>query len=146
MKFSQTVPPGPIVIVNDDDDEQFILEKIFQELNTTRERLYFTSTAAAFEYLTGGGPTPFLIICDMILPVENGVEFKKRIDTQPQLKIKSIPFIFMSNAISNTVLVDSYASLALQGVFETPFDYNDLKNLIEIILTYWSVCKQPIAS
>ncbi|MDJ1469538.1 response regulator [Xanthocytophaga flava] len=145
MKFAQTLPPGPIVIVDDDDDEQFILEKIFQELNTPRERVYFTNAAAAFEYLTSGTPTPFLIICDMILPAENGVEFKKRIDTHPQLKLKSIPFIFMSNAISNTALIDSYADLALQGIFEKPFDYTDLKDLIEIILNYWSICKQPAA-
>ncbi|MDJ1499410.1 response regulator [Xanthocytophaga agilis] len=146
MALPQTLHRGPILIINDDEDEEFIMEKIFQELNTPQERLYFTNTHSAFDYLANNTPIPFLIICDMMLPMENGVEFKKRVDELTQMKIKSIPFVFMSNAISNTVITDIYTTIALQGAFEKPFEYTELKDLVKIILDYWSVCKQPVVN
>ena len=52
---------GPIIIIEDDLDDQDILTEIFQELNYKNEVIFFKEGEKALEYLksTGLGDTAF---------------------------------------------------------------------------------------
>src|SRR4051812_47643546 len=89
---------GPIVIVEDDIDDQHILEEVMSELAIPNERIFFTRSDDAINYLKTTTAQPFLIVCDINLPGLNGLQFKQQLDADDQLKKKSIPFIFFTTA------------------------------------------------
>jgi CheY-like chemotaxis protein len=43
---------------------------------------------------------PFVIISDINLPESSGMECKQQIDNDENLRLKSIPFVFLSTSIS----------------------------------------------
>lgn len=95
------------------------------------------------EYLKLTTEHPFVIFCDVNLPGQNGIEFKKNLDADPYLRKKSIPFIFYSTSADARSVNEAYTKMTIQGFFQKKDDYNDIKNDIRIILDYWKVCKHP---
>lgn len=59
---------GDIIIIEDDLDDQFMLEQVFDTLGYENKRLYFLDGIAALEYLHGVSAVPFLILSDINLP------------------------------------------------------------------------------
>jgi CheY-like chemotaxis protein len=86
--------PGPIIIVEDDRDDRFIIAEVLKELNIPNKTLWFSKCMEAFDYLKSNDDQPFIIICDINLPEVNGIEFKRQVDSDPELRRKSIPFVF----------------------------------------------------
>lgn len=64
---------GPIVIVEDDDDERFLLELVFNRLPYANERIYFTDGEKALEFLNRTEVLPFLILPISICPGWTGL-------------------------------------------------------------------------
>ena len=86
---------GPIVIVEDDIDDQEIMEGALRELGISNEIVFLNNGDEGLNYLKGNfKKQPFLILSDINMPGMNGVELKRQIDSDPELRRKSIPFIF----------------------------------------------------
>ena len=134
---------GPMVIVEDDPDDQSIVEDILKELNVENKLLFFSRSAAALEYLKTTTEQPFLIISDINLPAQTGIQFKRQIDQDPQLRQKSIPFIFYSTAIDKQTVTEAYTQLTVQGFFKKTDEYRSMKATLQQIVEYWKVCKHP---
>jgi CheY-like chemotaxis protein len=134
---------GPIIIVEDDIDDKELLEDIFHDLNIPNRLNWFRKSGEAFTYLKTTTDQPFLIFSDVNLPVENGIEFKRRIDSDPYLRQKSIPFVFYSTSADQKTVNTAYTELTVQGFFQKESTYDEIKNCIEIIIRYWQKCKHP---
>ena len=91
---------GPIIVIDDDADDKDIFESVLKELGVDNKRLWFTNCKDAFEYLRTTNEQPFIIFCDVNIPGLTGIEFKRQIDKHPQLRKKSIPFIFYSTSVN----------------------------------------------
>jgi CheY-like chemotaxis protein len=135
---------GPILIIEDDIDDQFTLKKALSELNVWNELVFFENGPAAFEYLNTVTRQPFLIICDVNLPIQSGIEFKKDVDNNPAMRAMSIPFIFYSTYVSQFAINEAYKNLTIQGFFQKNNSYQELKDVIKTIIDYWQICKQPV--
>lgn len=133
----------PILIVEDDLDDQEVLTEIFTELNVPHQLLFFTVCADALKYLKSSSVKPFLIICDINLPGLNGLEFKQKIDEDKELRKKSIPFVFLSTAASKLIVDEAFGTTASQGFFEKSSDMDKIKETISAILAYWRLSKHP---
>ena len=90
---------GPIVIVEDDLDDQEMIQEAMEEVGIKNELVFFDRSLKAFEFLKSTTQQPFLILSDVNLPAQNGIEFKRQIDEDRQLREKSIPFVFYSTAV-----------------------------------------------
>jgi CheY-like chemotaxis protein len=134
---------GPIILVDDDHDDWQILKEAFVVLSITNALLYFERTAKALAYLRSTNESPFLILCDINMPVQNGIEFKREIDTDPQLRLKSIPFIFFSTGADKKAIEKIYREITVQGYFIKPANFNELSASIRIIIDYWRLCRHP---
>jgi CheY-like chemotaxis protein len=134
---------GPIVIVEDDEDDKEIIEEVLKELKIPNKTIYFTRCPEAFDYLKTHNNQPFIIFCDINLPEQSGIEFKRKIDTDPQLRQKSIPFVFLSTSAEKEYVNEAYGELTVQGYFQKANSYTDCKNMIRLILEYWKICKHP---
>jgi CheY-like chemotaxis protein len=137
---------GPIVVVEDDPDDQEILEDIFKELGLGNKRRYFDNAPDAFVYLKTSEEQQFLIVCDINLPRQNGLQFKKQIDDDPQLRNKSIPFVFLSTSADVRTVTEAYTEMTVQGFFKKKSSVQELRQLMQLVIAYWKECRHPNSS
>jgi two-component SAPR family response regulator len=133
---------GPIIIIEDDKDDQEILADVLKELKVKNPIYFFSSCNEAFYFLMDTPEKPFLIISDVNLPEMNGIDFRKKILENDHLRKKTIPFIFLSTSSRNEAVIDAY-ELLVQGYFKKPNSMSDLKQIMESIISYWKVCVHP---
>jgi CheY-like chemotaxis protein len=96
----------------------------------------------ALDYLLATIEKPFLILCDINLPVMTGLELCKKITENESLKIKSIPFVFLTTTSDQKVIIEAY-QMFVQGFFVKPGSIKELKDMIRMIVDYWQVCRNP---
>ena len=134
---------GPIIVLEDDADDEGILEDILKELNIENRLVWFTRSDDAFQYLKTTFDQPFIIFSDVNLPGLNGIEFKRRIDNDEELRKKSIPFVFYSTSVDQQAVNAAYTKMTVQGFFQKGKSYVEIKKDIRLILDYWRVCEHP---
>jgi CheY-like chemotaxis protein len=133
---------GPIVIIEDDIDDQDILSEIFKELNYKNELVFFGDGVQALEYLINIDIEPFLVLSDINMPKLNGMELREKIHNNEDLRLKSIPYLFFSTSTEQQHVIDAY-SRSIQGFFVKPSSYDKLKKMIMKIVEYWQECESP---
>jgi len=133
---------GPIVIIEDDTDDQEILSDIFKELDYNNKLIFFGDSVQALEYLTDTDIEPFLVLSDINMPKLNGMELREKIHNNEDLRLKSIPYLFFSTSAEQKHVIDAY-SRSIQGFFVKPNNIDKLKNVIVKIVEYWQECESP---
>ena len=133
---------GPIIIIEDDRDDQDILTDIFKELNYDNKLIFFGDSIEALEFLTATEIEPFIVLSDINMPKLNGMELREKIHNNEDLRLKSIPYLFFSTSAEQRHVIDAY-SRSIQGFFVKPNNYQKLKNTIVKIVEYWQECESP---
>jgi CheY-like chemotaxis protein len=133
---------GPVVIIEDDADDQLILQEIFKSLNYDNPIVYFNDGNDALEFLNKTDVIPFLILSDINMPKINGFELRTRVHTNEQLQLKCIPYLFFTTSANKQSVIDAYA-MSVQGFFVKPNTYDKLENTIRKIMEYWKECIAP---
>ena len=127
---------GPIIVIEDDVDDQELLTVIFKKLNYTNKIIFFTDGNAALELLNKSDVQPFLILSDINMPKLNGFELRSKIFTNEQLQTKCIPYLFFTTGANRKAVIDAYA-LSVQGFFIKPTSMDALEQTIKKIIEYW---------
>jgi len=133
---------GPIISIEDDFDDQFLIRSVVEELQIPNPLIFFSNGLEALLYLETTKEQPFVILCDINMPVMNGMELRDRIEENEFLRKKSIPFIFLSTADNPHIIAKAYDS-TIQGFFKKENSFEDLKGRIKIIFDYWQSCLHP---
>jgi CheY-like chemotaxis protein len=139
------VNAGPILIIEDDIDDQEIIERAIRETGTTNDVVFLNNGADALDYMRTMHTQPFLILCDINMPKLNGIELKMKIDQDPDLRKKSIPFVFFTTTANRMSVNLAYTRMTIQGFFEKSSNYTDMVNTLKLILNYWNECRHPNA-
>ena len=132
----------PIVIIDDDLDDRELLGELSQELRQDHELRYFVNGVEALRYLETTTDQPFIILCDVNMPLMNGIELLEQIQRTPLLKQKSIPFIFLSTSGDKRYVNKAY-ELSAQGFFQKPSDISELKTILKLTFDFWAKCLHP---
>lgn len=133
---------GPIIVIEDDLDDQEILVEIFKKLNYENKIVYFVDGNEALEYLNRTDVQPFLILSDLNMPKISGFELRSKVFTNKQLQSKCIPYLFFTTGTNKKSVLDAYA-LSVQGFFLKPASMTALENTIKKIVEYWKECIAP---
>ncbi len=133
---------GPIIIIEDDTDDQEILTDVFKELDYKNEIVFFEDGEKALQFLTDTAIKPFIILSDINMPRLNGIELREKIHENEDLRLKSIPYLFFTTSADERHVIDAY-SKSIQGFFVKPNSFNELKRTIERIVEYWQECISP---
>jgi CheY-like chemotaxis protein len=133
---------GPIIIIEDDLDDQEMLVEIFKELHYKNELVFFGDSIQALAYLTDTDIEPFLVLSDINMPKLNGMELREKVHNNEDLRLKSIPYLFFSTSAEQQHVIDAY-SRSIQGFFVKPSNYGKLKAIIVKIVEYWQECESP---
>lgn len=134
---------GPVIIIEDDEDDKDIFQEVLNELSVTNKLVWFTHPQDAMNYLKTTIEQPFIIFSDVNLPRQSGLEFKRQIDQDSELRRKSIPFVFYSTAVEQKAINEAYTQMTIQGFFRKPDNFEEIKRTIKLIFDYWLVCKHP---
>jgi CheY-like chemotaxis protein len=134
---------GPILIVEDDIDDQEFIKQLLVEIGVNNELVVFDRCEEAFSYLLTTDQQPFFIICDINLPRMNGLELKIVIDDDEELRQKSIPFIFFSTAATTPIVNKAYSKTSIQGFFQKSSSLEECKEALSAMVKYWSLSMHP---
>ena len=133
---------GPIIVIEDDIDDQEVLVEIFQKLGYVNKIIFFQDGNDALVYLNKSDVQPFLILSDINMPKLNGFELRNMVFTNEQLQTKCIPYLFFTTGANKKSVVDAY-TLSVQGFFIKPNSMLALENTIRKIVDYWQECIAP---
>ncbi|MCC5613244.1 response regulator, partial [Nostoc sp. CHAB 5834] len=131
-----------VIIIEDDADDQFILEQIFNKLNYPNEVIYFLDPEKALAFLETTTEMPFLIISDINMPKLDGFALRQKIHVDAKLQLKCIPYLFFSTSVTQEMVIDAY-SLSAQGFFIKQDTMIELEETITVIMNYWKRCAAP---
>jgi CheY-like chemotaxis protein len=133
---------GPIIVIEDDLDDQEILQEIFQNLGYKNHISYFIDGNEALNYLNKTDVQPFLILSDINMPKLNGFELRNKVFTNSQLQEKCIPYLFFTTGANKKAVSEAYA-LSVQGFFIKPATIPQLQETVRKIIEYWKECIAP---
>ena len=133
---------GPVIVIEDDMDDQEILTEVFKKLGYKNTIVFFQDGTEALEYLNSTEIVPFLILSDVNMPKINGFELREKVFTNEQLHTKCIPYLFFTTSADKKSVVDAYA-LSVQGFFVKPASFDKLESTIKKIMEYWKECIAP---
>jgi len=133
---------GPIILIDDDEDDQFLIEKAIKSRQLPNEIRFFANGQLAPDYLETTTEQPFLILCNMNMPLMNGLELRQRINQNKYLREKSIPFIFLTTSANANSVKIAYQE-SVQGFYKKSPQYTGLQEQIRLIADYWQSCLHP---
>lgn len=127
---------GPIIIIDDDPDDQEMIGRILSRLSLSNEIRTFLDGEAALSYLVTTAESPLVILCDINMPLMNGIELKRNIQDNPTLCRRNMPFVFLTTTAQPDQITKAY-NLSCQGFFVKGQTYGELKDTVVRIVSYW---------
>lgn len=133
---------GPIVLIDDDEDDLHLFIDIFADMNLRNEVHLFKNTSSVIAFLQRPDVDPFLIISDIHMPMMNGFQLRERLRTDPVIRNKKIPYLFFSTA---THLKESGKDSGgeYQGIFRKPGKRSEWREVLDSIVKYWTLSLPP---
>ena len=133
---------GPIIIIEDDLDDQEMLRDVFKELEYNNKVVFFSDSEKALSFLIDTHIEPFIIFSDINMPKLTGLQLREKVHNNEELRIKSIPYLFFTTAAEQKAVIEAY-SKSVKGFFIKPNSYGKLKNVMKVIVQYWQECVSP---
>ena len=133
---------GPIILVEDDKDDQEILREVLQDVNIPNQLICFANGEEALSYLITTSDQPFLILSDVNMPVLDGIGLRKKINENEYLREKSIPFVFLTTTAGSKAVKEAY-EMSVQGFFEKGTNMQEIGKMLRLIHDFWQMCRHP---
>lgn len=133
---------GPIVVIEDDLDDQLLLDDTFKALGYPNEVIFFSDGYEALAYIEKTEIRPFLILSDINMPKIDGLELRRKVQNNKELQVKCIPYLFFTTGANRKAVYEAYA-MSAQGFFIKPNSVHALQELIRKIVDYWQECYSP---
>ncbi|RYC68586.1 MULTISPECIES: response regulator [Spirosoma] len=133
---------GPIISIEDDPDDQFMIEHTIRKLGVANPIRFFGNGQEALDYLESTTEQPFLMLCDINMPIMNGIELRQRINQSEYLSRKAIPFVYLTTTASEESVNAAYAAM-VQGFYEKAPSASAFQDQLKLIIDYWQNCLHP---
>lgn len=138
----KTLNKDPIIIVDDSAGERELVKIAFEDLGVENELIFFENGADCLKFIKKEERGIFFILCDVNMPIMTGMELKKILQDDDDLRLKSIPFILISTSNATSSIMKAY-SFGVQGYFVKPQDFDELLDMLTAIITYWDLSESP---
>jgi CheY-like chemotaxis protein len=135
---------APVFIIDDDTEELEMIQDIWQDLDFSNALEIFSDPHQLIDRLKDN-INPFIIISDVNLLKMDGFELRQRLADEPNIRYKSIPFVFWSTVASDEQIKKAYDAGG-HGFFIKGSTYTEIKNSLNVIMVYWKASKSPKAT
>lgn len=133
---------GPIIIIDDDEDDRLIFEDLLNTLNLPNEIILLNDSTEVIAFLKQEHIKPFMVISDINMPKMNGFELRDAILKDPHLTEKTLPFIFFTT-VGNGYTVEEAFKRTIHGYFHKTSDLAQLKETLQELTDYWRNSEIP---
>lgn len=133
---------GPIIYIEDDIDDQYLVNQIIEEMKIPNRLVFFSNGLEALRWFETAQEQPFLILCDINMPMMNGLELRRQLMQNESLRQKTIPFVFLTTAVTSRSLQAAYDEMA-HGYFKKGSTYKELQFNLKCIIAYWKHSLHP---
>jgi CheY-like chemotaxis protein len=133
---------GQIILVDDSKDDLLFTLEAFKDIPEKYSIVTFRSATDALKYIQENRNGIFIIVSDLNMPKMSGIELLASINSEHELKMHAIPFIFLSDS-RNSVEIESAYALNAQGYFVKPNKISELTEIMMVIINYWSMTRIP---
>lgn len=127
--------PGPILCVEDDEDDVLLIKIALERLHLPNRLFTFQTAEEALHFLEKVNLPPFFILSDFVLPGMNGREFCKRL-YHANTNNSNVPFIVLTG-LKSLRMNDFRDSGFIHGIFYKPGSFQELQVIMKYITTYW---------
>ncbi|MFH1612225.1 MAG: response regulator [bacterium] len=141
--MENTLKQIPILIIDDNEDDIFILQRAFKRVKILNEIFVVRSGEEAVDFIYHQGkyadkksPTPGLILLDISMPKIDGFAVLKKLKADPIYK--KIPVIMLTTSSREEDIVRSYEDGACSYITK-PTDFNEFMKAIERFEVYWTL-------
>lgn len=131
-----------IWVIDSDLDDQDLVRQIWRELELANDLVILGSADEAITHLQFVESAPFIIICELNLPMKNGFELREELLSKNSKKFKSVPFILWATQASEEQITHAY-ELSVHGFFIKETIFDELKRTFTDIINYWMRSKMP---
>jgi len=126
---------GPIVVIDDDQDDRDFFREVLSEL-VPNEVVLFSDSTMVIDYLSEENCHPFLIISDISMPRMNGFELRDAMLQEDRIIEKKIPFLCFTSAWNQFTSEEAFKR-NINGFFHKPNSIDTLKETLEDLIDYW---------
>ncbi len=107
---------GEIILIEDDADDKELFLEAYRELAIRNKLTVFDNANEAYKYFNNTKKDLFLIISDINMPVMTGIELRDKMQQLGEVKLRTIPFLFLTTGTATDNVIYSY-SHSVQGFF-----------------------------
>lgn len=135
---------GEIVLIDKDDFEREFCHETLKRLNLSTEVKHFRNPLEGLDYLKKCTEKIFVVISLIDFGRGNitGLDLKRKINEDPNLLLKAVPFVFMSYLDDKETIHEAY-KLNIQGYFKKPLTLAGSEQLLSTLFSYWSCNLRP---
>jgi CheY-like chemotaxis protein len=141
------MPSRPVLYAEDEDNDAYLMQRAFAKAGVSNPLQVVVDGAAAIQYLSGTGefsdrtrfPPPCLLLLDLNLPRQTGLEVLEWVRSQPSLQ--SMPVVILTSSSQDRDIGSAY-SLGANGYLVKP---PSSEKLIELVTGLRDVCLVPDA-
>jgi CheY-like chemotaxis protein len=134
-------PTGLILFIDDNIEEHVLFKHSIKSTDVKNKIVTFRNGLEAYDFIKGTKEEIFFIISDINMPKMDGLELKRRIESDSEMRAKSIPFVFHSNQTSPAEIRTAF-TLGIQGFIKKK-DYDETVRLLTALFYFWSNCIHP---
>lgn len=136
---------GPILLVEDNDDDADLTEMAFRDANISNPIVRARDGVEALARLHGDGacapePLPVVVLLDLKLPKVSGIEVLKSI--RASAATKHLPVVVLTSSDEDRDRLEAYALFANSYV-RKPVDYDAFVAASRELGLYWTVTNIP---
>jgi two-component system response regulator len=132
---------GPVIYVEDEPDDAFFMERAFRQCAPEVELRIFTNGVEAIRFFTEDVERtqqrelkPGLVLLDLNLPGNSGLEVLREIRAQPLLKL--LPVIIYTSSNQQIDIVEAYRS-GCSAYLVKPRSPDRLKDVVNAMAEFW---------
>jgi CheY-like chemotaxis protein len=147
-RMSMIPRKSQILLVEDDEDDAFLLQRLFQKYGFSQLPHICPDGLDAIEYLQGDGPYadrarfpfPRVLLTDLKMPRVNGFEFLRWLRENPKFSV--IPTVVMSSSSDPGDVKYAYC-LGANAFICKPGSASEFEKSITTLLHFWERCEIP---
>lgn len=141
------MPTRPVLYAEDEDNDAFLMQRAFIKAGVTNPLRIVVDGPAAIRYLAGTGefsdrtqhPLPCLLLLDLNLPRQSGLEVLKWVRERPDFS--DLPIVILTSSSQDRDIGSAY-QLGANGYLVKP---PSSEKLIDLVMGLRDVCLAPNA-
>jgi CheY-like chemotaxis protein len=141
-------PSLNVLVAEDDENDAFLLQRAFHAIGMKHPLHIVHDGADAIDYLSGQGafadravhPPANYVIVDLKMPRVDGFGVLEYLQKHGELLV--IPTLVWSSSTDVRDVKRAYC-LGANGYLQKPSNFEQLREMVETVVRYWSACQVP---